>query len=47
MPMMESAIELKSVIAIVMVNAVTNRGEKLFNAYIFVSIRFELLVIGW
>ena len=33
-------------ISIVMVNDSTNRGEKVFNAYILSSIRFELLVIG-
>ena len=33
-------------IAIVMVNAETKRGEKVFNAYILSSIRFVLLV-GW
>ena len=41
MPMIESAIEPKSAIAIVTVNAVANMGEKVFNAYIFVSIRFS------
>lgn len=30
-----------------MVNAVTNRGEKVLSAYIFVSIRFELLLVYW
>ena len=44
--MIESAIEPKSAIAIVMVNANINKGEKVSSAYIFVSIRFELLVIG-
>ncbi len=39
--MMESAIEPKSAIAIVMVNADINRGEKVLSAYIFVSIRFD------
>lgn len=34
---MESAIEPKSAIAIVIVNADTNRGEKVFNAYIMLS----------
>ena len=33
-------------IKIVMVNAVVKRGEKVFNAYMIVSIRFELLVMG-
>ena len=32
-------------IKIVMVNAVVKRGEKVFNAYILSSIRFELLVV--
>ena len=32
-------------INIVMVNAVVKRGEKVFNAYMIVSIRFELLVV--
>ena len=31
-------------INIVMLNADIKRGEKVFNAYILVSIRFELLV---
>lgn len=35
------------VINIVMVNDSTNRGEKVFNAYIIGSIRFELLVGDW
>lgn len=44
--MKESAIELKSAIAIVMVNTDVNRGEKVLSAYmIFVSIRFELLLV--
>ena len=34
-------------IKIVMVNAATNRGEKVVNAYIIGSIRFDLLVVGW
>ena len=33
-------------VKIVMVNAVVKRGEKVFNAYILSSIRFELLVMG-
>ena len=33
-------------IKIVMVNAVVKRGEKVFNAYMISSIRFELLVMG-
>ena len=33
-------------VKIVMVNAVVKRGEKVFNAYMIVSIRFELLVMG-
>lgn len=42
MPMKESAIEPKSAIAIVMVNAVANMGEKVLSAYMmFVSIRFD------
>lgn len=44
--MIESAIELKSVIAIVMVNADINMGEKVFNAYMFVSIRFDCWLVG-
>ena len=32
-------------IKIVMVNAVVKKGEKVFNAYIMVSIRFELLLL--
>ena len=32
-------------VKIVMVNAVVKRGEKVFNAYILSSIRFELLVV--
>ena len=32
--------------SIVMVNAVVKSGEKVFNAYMIVSIRFELLVVG-
>ena len=32
-------------VKIVMVNAVVKRGEKVFNAYMIVSIRFELLVV--
>ncbi len=32
-------------ISIVIVNAVTNRGEKVFNAYILGSIRF--IWVGW
>lgn len=31
---------------IVMVNADVKKGEKLFNAYMMVSIRFELLLVG-
>lgn len=31
--------------SIVMVNAVVKKGEKVFNAYMIVSIRFELLVV--
>ena len=31
--------------SIVIVNAVVKRGEKVFNAYMIVSIRFELLVV--
>ena len=31
-------------VKIVMVNAVVKRGEKVFNAYMISSIRFELLV---
>ena len=34
-------------ISIVMLNADIKRGEKVFNAYILVSIRFELLSVGW
>ena len=33
-------------VKIVMVNAVVKRGEKVFNAYMIVSIRFELLLVG-
>ena len=33
-------------VKIVMVNAVVKRGEKVLSAYMIVSIRFELLVIG-
>ena len=32
-------------IKIVMVNAVVKRGEKVFNAYMISSIRFELLIV--
>ena len=32
-------------IKVVMVNAVVKRGEKVFNAYILSSIRFELLLV--
>ena len=32
-------------IKIVMVNAVVKKGEKVFNAYMMVSIRFELLLL--
>lgn len=42
--MMESAIEPKSAIAIVMVNAVTNRGEKMLSAYMMLS-PFVLIVV--
>ena len=41
------ATEAASVIKIVMVNAVVKSGEKVFNAYIIGSIRFELLVGDW
>lgn len=44
--MIESAIELKSVIAIVMVKACAKRGEKVLSAYIFVSIRFDCWLVG-
>ena len=40
-----NATEAAIVIKIVMVNAVVKRGEKVFNAYILSSIRFELLVV--
>ena len=33
-------------VKIVMVNAVVKRGEKVFNAYILSSIRFNWLVVG-
>ena len=33
-------------VKIVMVNAVVKRGEKVLSAYMIVSIRFELLVVG-
>ena len=33
-------------VKIVIVKAVVNRGEKVFNAYILSSIRFELLLVG-
>lgn len=36
-----------SAITIVIVNADVKRGEKVFNAYILSSIRFELLFVGW
>lgn len=32
---------------IVMVKACAKRGEKVFNAYIFVSIRFDCWLVGW
>lgn len=34
-------------ISIVIVKADVKRGEKVFNAYILSSIRFELLFVGW
>lgn len=46
MPMMESAIEPKSAIAIVMVNAVANMGEKVLSAYMMLS-PFVLIVGDW
>ena len=49
MPMKVRATLATSAVNIVMVNAETKRGEKVFNAYILSSIRFELLVVvvGW
>ena len=40
-----NATEAAIAIKIVMVNDSTNGGEKVFNAYILSSIRFELLVV--
>ena len=45
MPMTANATLDAIAINIVMVNAVVKRGEKVFNAYMIVSIRFELLVV--
>ena len=45
MPIIESAIEPKSAIAIVIVNADINKGEKVFNAYMMLS-PFVLVVVS-
>lgn len=44
--MMESAIEPKSAIAIVIVNADTKRGEKVLSVYMMLS-PFVLIVGDW
>lgn len=41
-----NATEAAIAVNIVMVNADTNRGEKVLSAYIFVSIRFDCWWLG-
>lgn len=47
MPIKVRATVDASAITIVIVKADVKRGEKVFNAYILSSIRFELLFVGW